>query len=231
MLRPEAGSDRPLPLEIAVPPGRVVVRQGEPCGQMRVLTRGAMLMSAVEPDGRTLALDVLGPGDPVDEPGAISTAEIRALGPCRLRQAPDSASAQMHLVGRRLDRLTRLAQELAWLEVTERVDHRLTDLATRFGRPGPGGTSLTLRLTQDDLAALCGTSRESANRALRALRERGRVRVLGRGRYLIRDQAPAPGSASAEVSGSASAEVLGSASPEVSGPEPSWRSTRLHVLQ
>jgi CRP/FNR family cyclic AMP-dependent transcriptional regulator len=216
MMQPQARVDRPLPLEIAIPPGRVVVRQGEPCGQLRVLTRGAMLMTAVEPDGRTLALDVLGPGDSVgDRPGAISSAEVRALGPCRLRQAPESPIAQMHLVGRRLDRLTRFARELAWLDVPERVDRRLSDLADRFGRPGPGGTSVAIRLTQDDLAALCGTSRESANRALRALRERDRVCVLGRGRYLVRDQAPVPGSPGAEPP----------------APEPSWSSTRLHVLQ
>jgi len=123
--------------------------------------------------------------------------------------------AQMHLVGRRLDRLTRFARELAWLDVPERVDRRLSDLADRFGRPGPGGTSVAIRLTQDDLAALCGTSRESANRALRALRERDRVCVLGRGRYLVRDQVPVPGSPGAEPP----------------APEPSWSSTRLHVLQ
>lgn len=218
MLRPEAGVDRPLPLEIAIPPGRVVVRQGEPSGQLRVLTRGAMLMSAIEPDGRTLAIDVLGPGDTVGEPGAASGVEIRALGSCRLRQAPGSPVAQMHLLERRLERLTRLACELAWLDVTDRVDRRLADLATRFGRPCPGGISVSLRLTQDDLAALCGTSRESANRALRALRECGRVRVLGRGRYLVRDQESAPSAA-------------GSAPVDVAPPDPSWSSTRLHVLQ
>jgi CRP/FNR family transcriptional regulator len=182
-----------------------------------------MLMSMVEPDGRTLAVDVLGPGDPVGDPGSVSTAEVRALGPCRLRQASGSPLAQMHLVGRRIDRLTRLARELAWLDVTARVDHRLADLATRFGRPGPDGTSVTLRLTQDDLAALCGTSRESANRALRALRERGRVRVLGRGRYLVRDQEAASGRTSADASDSVSAGAP--------APDPSWSSTRLHVLQ
>jgi CRP/FNR family transcriptional regulator, cyclic AMP receptor protein len=233
MMQPEARVDRPLPLEIAIPPGRVVVRQGEPCGQLRVLTRGAMLMTAVEPDGRTLALDVLGPGDPVgDRPGAVSMAEFRALGPCRLRQAPESALAQMHLVGRRLDRLTLLARELAWLGVTDRVDHRLVDLANRFGRPGPGGTSVALRLTQDDLAALCGTSRESANRALRSLRDRGRVRLLGRGRYLVRDQTPdshqpPPGDQPARDQGLGS----GSASFDAPVADPSWRSTRLQVLQ
>ena len=53
---------------LQVPAGRVIVRQGEPCSGVSVVTHGALLESAVDDDGRVLGLDVLGPGDPVGGP-------------------------------------------------------------------------------------------------------------------------------------------------------------------
>jgi CRP-like cAMP-binding protein len=194
--RPQARVERPLPLEIAVPPGRTVVRQGEPCGRALVVVTGAMLMSMVDREGRTLALDVLGSGDLIGGPaGWVATSDVRALEICRLRPAADSLATPLLIAGDRTDRLTALAWELAWLPVAERVDRRLHDLATRFGRREPGGRSISIRLTQEDLAALCGTSRESANRALGRLAHRGCVRIVDRGRFFVRDQASCPGSA------------------------------------
>ena len=170
--------------DLPVPVGRVIVRQGEPCSGVAVVTHGALLESAVDDDGRVLGLDVLGPGDPVGGThGSPAPADVRALSAVRLRPVePDRAG---RLVDGRRQRLADLAHQLAWLDVTDRVSLRLEDLARRFGRPAPGGTLVRLALTQEDLAALCGTSRESANRALRALRDDGRVLVVGRGRFLI----------------------------------------------
>src|SRR5439155_3661225 len=86
----------------------------------------------------------------------------------------------------RVRRASILACDVAWLDVATRIERRLQDLAARFGRPVPGGTSIPITLRQDDLAALAGTSRETANRALRRLVERGRAQVERRGRYVVR---------------------------------------------
>jgi CRP-like cAMP-binding protein len=45
---------------------------------------------------------------------------------------------------------------------------------------------ILLPLTQDEVAALVGTTRESANRALRVLVADGEIRVAARGRYVVR---------------------------------------------
>jgi CRP/FNR family cyclic AMP-dependent transcriptional regulator len=169
---------------LAVPSGRLVVRQAQPCAGVSMVTHGAFFESAVDDDGRVLGFDVLGPGDAVGGSfGVPAAADVRALRPSRLcAVAPDRVA---WLMDARRERLAELARQLAWLDVTERVALRLDDLATRFGRPSPGGTLVRLPLTQDHLAALCGTSRESANRALRTLRDDGLVRLVGRGRYLM----------------------------------------------
>jgi CRP/FNR family cyclic AMP-dependent transcriptional regulator len=181
--RPEAVV-QPLPL-IIVRPGKTLVRQGETgAGAWRVES-GILRASLVTPDGRELVLDLLGPGDVAGEPpGAVSTCTLQALGPARLRAI--GAGELAPALAARAGRAAALASDVAWLDVGTRIERRLQDLAARFGRPVPGGTLIPITLRQDDLAALAGTSRETANRAVRRLTERGRIRVERRGRYVVR---------------------------------------------
>jgi CRP/FNR family transcriptional regulator, cyclic AMP receptor protein len=177
-------SPQPLPLVIART-GTTVVRQGEACAGLWVVESGALRASVLGADGRELTLDLLGPRDCVGEPDAApAPCTVRALKPSRLRPVTPSAAAP--LLATRARRTVRLAGDLAWLDVPDRVERRLRDLAARFGRPVPGGVLVPIRLTQEDLAALAGTTRESANRALRGLVERGRIDVERRGRYIVR---------------------------------------------
>ena len=142
-----------------------------------------MIAVSVSPEGRSLALDVLGPGDLATGPiGTTSSYSIRALRPSQLRPVTGDLD---RLEAEQARRMTELACQLAWLDVTERVERRLVDLAIRFGRPMNGGISVPWRINQEDLAALAGTSRESANRSLHRLVRSGRISVLKRGRYLV----------------------------------------------
>jgi len=174
----------PLPLVI-VPGGRSAVRQGEHCRGLWRVASGVLRAEALSPDGRQLVIDLLGPGDLVGEPpGHPSALTVTALRPARL--APIGVPAAAPLLADRATRALRLACELAWRDVGARIEHRLVDLASRFGRPVDGGTVIPLTLTQEDIAALAGTSRETANRALGALIASGRVARLRRGRYVVR---------------------------------------------
>lgn len=176
---------------LAVSVGRLAVRQGQPCSGVSMVTHGAFLESAVDEEGRVLGLDVLGPGDPIGGVvGTLAVADVRAIRPSRVCEVtPDRVG---WLLDGRRQRSAEFARQLAWLGVGERVALRLDDLAERFGRASPGGTLVRLPITQDDLAALCGASRESVNRALGALRREGRVRSMGRGRFLVPGLHPVP---------------------------------------
>ena len=57
---------------------------------------------------------------------------------------------------------------------------------TGTGRPVEGGRLILLPLTQNEVAAHAGTTRESANRALRLMVADGDIRVAARGRYVVR---------------------------------------------
>jgi CRP-like cAMP-binding protein len=87
--------------------------------------------------------------------------------------------------------------ERAWLElatqpVAERVASQLSRLAAACGRRVPGGRKIGFFLSQETIAALVATSRESVNRALRELTASGRIRRHGR-LYVVSEQAAWPG--------------------------------------
>ena len=146
---------------------------------------GRAIVGALASAGHELVIDVLGPGHGAGEPSGVpSPVTVRALRPCRL--SPVSGRAAADLLTTRAHRAAALAGDLAWLDVRTRVAQRLEDLSQRFGRPVEGGKLILLPLTQDEVAALAGTTRESANRALRAMVADGDIRVAARGRYVVR---------------------------------------------
>jgi CRP-like cAMP-binding protein len=179
--------DEPLPLTITVRAGATLVRQGDPCSIAWVVRSGALWESIVLADGRELALGVLGPGQLVGEPeGAPGATSVQTLRVSRL--VPVDPDRVAGLFAERARRTATLAAELAWSTVPSRLQARLHDLAARFGRPVPGGTDIGLRLTQDQLAQLCGSTRETVNRALQQLSTSGEVHTAGLGRYVVRDR-------------------------------------------
>jgi CRP/FNR family transcriptional regulator, cyclic AMP receptor protein len=168
-----------------VRPGKTLVRQGASgVGAWRVET-GILRVSLDTPEGRELVIDLVGPGDVVGDPaGSPATCTVRALRPARLRAG--DADELTAALARLAARTAALACDVAWLDVSTRIERRLQDLAARFGRPVSGGTLIPITLRQDELAALAATSRETANRAIRRLIERGRIGRERRGRYVVR---------------------------------------------
>ena len=131
-------------------------------------------------------IDVLGPGHVAGEQAGVpSPVTVRALRPCRL--SPVSGRAAADLLTTRAHRAAALAAELAWLGVRHAYRAAAGGPRRAVRAPGRrGGTLILLPLTQDEVAALAGTTRESANRALRAMIADGEIRVAARGRYVVR---------------------------------------------
>ena len=79
-----------------------------------------------------------------------------------------------HLLSRRLRQTDQAVHALVAMEVDQRVAQRLLDFASTYGEAlGDRGIRLPMRVTQQDLAALVGASRERTNRALVAFKRRG----------------------------------------------------------
>jgi CRP-like cAMP-binding protein len=67
------------------------------------------------------------------------------------------------------------ASALAHRPIRDRLVLKLLDFAQTHGQSSPHGTVIQLRLTQSDLAALIGASRENVNRALADLSRAGLI--------------------------------------------------------
>jgi len=173
----------PLPLTI-LRPGQTFGRQGEPARGVAFVEAGVLRVSTIAVDGHELLVDVVGPAHTVGELSGLATCTFRAISPVRLRTVTGTAAARA--LDERARRAVALAADLAWLDVTTRIERRLRDLASRVGRPALGGIAIPVRLTQDDLAAMVGATRETANRAIRVLVARRALEVARRGRYIVR---------------------------------------------
>jgi CRP-like cAMP-binding protein len=196
--------------------GEVILGQGEPVSCLRLVSEGAVRLSAVAPSGREVVVAVLGRGDVFGEVALLgsgpSPVEARALGHASVvlvpvesirtvvRSSPATAEELLRLVAVRLHRTSAALEEALANDVPARVCLRLRALARSHGTPSKGGVRLPPRLTQEELARMVGATRESVNRSLGSLAARGLVRIEGR-RYVLPDPDALVTAASAELDG------------------------------
>jgi CRP-like cAMP-binding protein len=160
--------------------GEVVLHRDDPAESLHLIVRGRFAVRAHTPLGDSVLLDVLGPGQAFGElalllPDARRSATVSALedGETRSVFRDDFALVQRTHPGVKDVLLRILAEQLR--RATDRiVEAHYVDAV--------------VPLTQEDLAAMAGTSRATVNRVLREEESRGAV-ALGRGRTTIRDRA------------------------------------------
>jgi len=178
--------------------GEVVFHRDDPAESLHLVVRGRFGARVLTPVGDTVLLEVLGPGQAFGElalllPGARRSATVSALedGETRSVLRDDFALVQrdhpgvkdvlLRLLAEQLSRATDRIVEAHYVDAETRVRRRLVELSATYG-------SDVVPLTQEDLAAMAGTSRATVNRVLREEESRGAV-VLGRGRTTILDRA------------------------------------------
>jgi CRP/FNR family cyclic AMP-dependent transcriptional regulator len=182
--------------------GTPVFRRGDAGEALYIVRNGEVRISVASAEGKELVLAMLGPGDFFGElalfdgdprsADAIAAEDTTLLVLWRdqfrrlLEASPALAASALAALSRRLRRSDLLIEDLAFLDVRARLARVLLDLAARKGVPGPEGVVIAARLTQRDLAALVGATRESVNKWLRACERDGLVR-RARGRLVLPD--------------------------------------------
>jgi len=176
--------------------GRNIWNQGEPAEFAAFLVNGKAMSVYQSRNGKSgttgfwCAGDILGAGDL----GSKTTRQmtLRCLEPCTLyvipylrfealvRRFPELSEAVIQALSLRLRWVARLAVMLETESGYERVCGVLLALAERFAVQSPLGTVIDLRLTNEDLAAISGVSRQYVNATLGDLRKRGLVRMRKR---------------------------------------------------
>lgn len=101
-----------------------------------------------------------------------------------LQNNPDAIRAILRSLSLRLRKTDDLLQDTCFLNVSGRLAKKLVQLVEEHGGQEENMASFELSLTQTDLARMVGTSRESINKELRMLREKGLVSMQG-GTFII----------------------------------------------
>jgi CRP-like cAMP-binding protein len=187
--------------------GERLFDEGDESDHVILIRQGQVKISSFSPAGYEAVLAVRSAGEIVGESSAldgrprssrvvalddvdgvvISGDRFRAF----LRANPDVALELLSYVVARLREADRRRVEFGAYDVAGRVARLLLDLADRFGSPGPNGngTTITVALSQYDLAGATGSSREAVARALRRLRENGGIVIQRRRITVLRPDA------------------------------------------
>jgi len=181
--------------------GDIVFHEGDTCEGLYVVKSGRVRVYKISPEGREQVLLIAERGETFNEvavfddgpnPASVETLEpaVLLLLPkgrllSMIEAEPDVGRAFMRVFASHLRRLAGLVEDLSFKTVTGRVARILLDqLPAATG--GPGDQSPPHRLTQRQIAAMAGTAREVAARAMKALEEQGAIR-MERGRIIIVD--------------------------------------------
>ena len=105
-----------------------------------------------------------------------------------LRERAEVTEKLLVSLGRMVRRLTEQTTDLVLLDVQTRVAKFVYGLAESRADRRDDGWWINLQLTQSDLAAMVGGSRQTVNQALRALERRGMIELDGR-QMVVRDPA------------------------------------------
>lgn len=173
--------------------GEVIFHIGDPGDALFVIVSGDVKISLPSETGDEAILATLRPGDVFGElallDGAPRSASATALGATetvvlprdRFRELLASEAgfrdALLASIAGELRRLTHHVEELHFLDITGRLAARLVRLAEEGGTPMPDGAiQLRANLTQADLAAMVGCTRQSVNKLLGQFTDDGLVR-------------------------------------------------------
>ncbi len=175
--------------------GEVIFHIGDPGDALFVIVSGEVKISLPSETGDEAILATLRPGAVFGELAlldgaprsatatAISAAEMVVLPRDRFRELIANEAgvrdALLASIAGELRRLTTHVEELHFLDMTGRLAARLVRLAQESGTVDPVDGSIRLRknLTQGDLAAMVGCTRQSVNKLLGQFTDDGLVRL------------------------------------------------------
>jgi len=165
-----------------------------------VVLSGAVLITALSWAGREVVLAILGPGQAFGQSGLIGHGHrgtARAVRATWILEVPAGAATGPPRTGgsdwlvlalaARVDQLETWLGDIGLRDVPGRVARRLCELMDGHGVRDHRGVTIDLPITQGQLAAAAGATRESVNRCLRTLVAMGIVQHHGR-RYVVTDE-------------------------------------------
>ena len=180
----------------------IVFREGDP-PMVVLVVHGTLRVYTTAEDGREFTFFWAHPGDWLGHSfvtGGARDASAQAVTDAALHVVPVEilealarsdvrvAWELLRATSSRVRQLVGFVRMLAFMDLRQRVSHRLVELAFRQ----PAGSALVAEVSQQDLADLVGSPRTSIARILAELREEGIVRTVPRGIQVLRPERLVP---------------------------------------
>jgi CRP-like cAMP-binding protein len=186
-------------------PGTFIITVEKTGELVYVLLEGTVKIFVDQIDGSEVILAFLGAGDTFGEMSLLDSAgrsaNVLALEQCSclamnrtafgegLRTMPHLSYNLVQLLTRRLRLANEQIKALSTLDVRGRVARQILAFAQQYGRDDlEDGIRIPLRLTQSDVAALVGASRERVNQVIVDFKESGFISVDPRHHITVHDQ-------------------------------------------
>ena len=184
------------------PAGALLYSPHNPTETLFILKRGRVRIFRISSDGRALTTAMITPGtifgemvllgqsmydnyaEALDE--AVVCVMTRACVQKYLLSDARISARITEILGQRLREMERRLSDTVFKTVPQRIAGTLNGLARQQRRYGVAGRAPVVALTHEQIAALVGTSRETATKILGEFAERGLIR-LGRGRITLLD--------------------------------------------
>jgi CRP-like cAMP-binding protein len=169
--------------------GEVIYREGEPAGELFIVHHGQVKLTVHDPSRQKGLIGIAGPNHVFGEPGVLDhgprAMDAQAMEDCELFGVasevfwsavdahPELSRRVIELLGERLRRSDRAAQDLIFFDASTRVARKLLDLAEDYGQQAGGAIRISVRMTQGELAQMLGMSRPNVNRLLAQFESQG----------------------------------------------------------
>ncbi len=159
-----------------------VILPGDRKRRVYLLKKGHIKLCRLSPDGKSVTLAILDPGEIFGEMRALdnrpSTVVAEALNTLEsvtvceinhddfenyLLRFPEIAVKVLKLVGAQTAQLESRIEDLAFRSVPSRLASLFVDLSSKYGERSSTGMRISLRLTHQNLADLVGATRETVS--------------------------------------------------------------------
>jgi CRP-like cAMP-binding protein len=179
----------------SIPARTQLFEEGDRAYEVLIVESGSVKLARVSREGREVVVAVRGEGTILGElsaiDGGVRSTSAATLTGVQLMAVPfedfrhlvdtrsSLARALLDLMAERMRESTDRVLEFGTAAALTRVCRRLVEFADAQA-DGPGRATLAVPLTQQEIASLCGVSREAVVKALKALKDLGWIDVAGR---------------------------------------------------
>ena len=175
---------------------QLIFSKGEPAESLMAVRSGGVKILNYAPNGKEIIFRILKPGKVFGEIAMIDgggrTAEARAVGTTELQildrreflsvlaNSPELSLGLLQILCGRLRSTSEQLEDFTFLDLKSRLAKCLAQLGEQRLEFIPDGKDIEIKVSQQVLAAMMGTTREAVNKRLREWEDEGLI-SLGRG--------------------------------------------------